>query len=555
MTRALARTFGLTLALALAPATAQAQARFEELGTHLGDRVDRLIHWHGAFRTRSNLFWNLDLDRGPTPSGAPLFPVPLADPTSQLLTHVDMRLRTDLSFVAPNGGLAVHLRLDLFDDLALGSAPDGPPSAATGQTPSSATLLIKRAWAETLTPFGVLAAGRMGSHWGLGLLTHGGDDPDSDSGDAADRIAFVAPLFGLVLALAWDFTAIGPTTARGPGQATLDLDPSDDVSTVTVALLRYHDAPAHRRRLRADKATLDLGAYVSHRWQRNDIPAAYTPASSPPALDPAQVMARGFSATAVDGWLRLTHPAMTLEAEAAFLTGGYDQASLVPGVLLRPRVTATQWGFALQSRFGDITPPPLHPRTPLAQRPPADEDPSSPLSTAGPRFTFGLDLGAASGDPAFGFGVSQPLISSAPQRGDLDGSQLRLPYDAAISNFRFHSDFRVDQILFRRIIGTVTDAFYLRPHARLVLPRFLSGALTFDLALVASWALEPTSTPGQAGPLGLELDPSLSYVSDDGFRVDLDYAVLIPLAGLSNPELGLEARPAQLWRLRLGYHF
>lgn len=541
---------GLGLVLVLGATSGRALASFDELGVDLGDRVDRMFRWEGSLRIRSNLFWNLDLDRGPTPSGDPLFPVPL-DPTGQLLTHTDMRVRSDLTFIAPNGGLAVHLRFDLFDDVALGSRPDGPPSAATGQSPETSTLTIKRAWAEALTPLGVLAAGRMGSHWGLGLLTHGGDDPDSDTGDAADRIAFSTPLFGLVFALAYDFTAVGPETSRKGGTGSVDLDPSDDVSTFTFAVMRYHDARAHRRRYRAGKATFDWGAYLSHRTQDKDVPATYTPSSDPVALDSSQLVQRGFSATSVDLWARLFMPHVALELEAAYLTASYDQASLIPGVELSQEVGARQWGFALKTRFGQLELPRPKPH-PLHADPPADPG----------GFTFGLDLGAASGDPAFGFGVQQPLLSGTPQRGDLDGSQLRLPYDTRFSNFRFHPDMRVDQILFRELIGTVTDAFYVRPHLRQTFAPFLSGRLSLDLAVVASWAMEATSTPGQRSPLGVEIDPSLSYVSDDGLRIDIDYALLIPLAGLDRafdaafPELtAMAARPAQLWRFRVGFHY
>ena len=55
--------------------------------------------------------------------------------------------------------------------------------------------------------------------------------------------------------------------------------------------------------------------------------------------------------------------------------------------------------------------------------------------------------------------------------------------------------------------------------------------------------------------LGVELDPSLTWVNDMGFSVAVDYAVLFPLAGLDNPDLGLAAKPAQLARLRLIYAF
>jgi uncharacterized protein (TIGR04551 family) len=524
-------TMWSTLGCLALPHLAHAEAGFETLGRHLGDRVDRFVVWEGDFRIRSNLFYNLDLDRGPTPSGDLFFPVPLSDPKAQVLTGLDMRLRSDLTFVAPNGGIAAHLRFDLFDDMSLGSAPNGPPAAATGQSPDSAVLTIKRAWAEVLTPFGVLAAGRMGSHWGMGLLTHGGDDPDSDSGDAADRIAFSTPLFGLVWSLAYDLTATGPSVERH--QKTIDLDPTDDVRTLTFAVLRYHDDLAHRRRLRADKATLDLGTYLSYRTQDNDVPSTYTPSTTSPPLDLRQVVPRGFAALAADLWLRMVHPSFELEFEGCYLHARYDEASLIPGVSLREDITADQWGFALRSRFG---------------KPARTQDDIGGL-------TFGLDLGVASGDPAFGFGVSQPLTGKSPVRGDLDGAQARLPFDTAYSNLRFHPDFRVDQILFRELIGTVTDAIYLRPHTRLVMTDVLAGRLVLDLAAVMSFAMEKTSTPGQSRALGLEFDPSLAYISEDGFRVDLDYGLLLPLSGLDNLELGLPAKPAQLARLRLGYHF
>ena len=168
-----------------------ASATFWDLGYRTGERrKERWIDWQGEMRLRGALFHNLDLDRGPTPSGEPLFPVPLSDPSAQMLAHADMRMRTDFAFHAPFGAVAAKLRLDMLDNLSLGSAPNGPPSSATGQDPAPVAIRVKRAWAEVVTPIGVLAAGRMGSHWGLGLLTHGGDGVDSDGGDASDRIVF-----------------------------------------------------------------------------------------------------------------------------------------------------------------------------------------------------------------------------------------------------------------------------------------------------------------------------------------------------------------------------
>jgi hypothetical protein len=64
-----------------------------------------------------------------------------------------------------------------------------------------------------------------------------------------------------------------------------------------------------------------------------------------------------------------------------------------------------------------------------------------------------------------------------------------------------------------------------------------------------------SSTPGGAEPLGIELDPSVTYLSRDKFGLSLDYAVLFPLAGLDNVAQGISAKPAQSLRLQLTYGF
>ncbi len=499
-----------------------ASGTFTELGQGLVDRAETGVELHGALRLRGELLGNLDLDRGPTPSGQLLFPVSLSDPNAQVLRHADMRLRTDVDIYAPRGAVALHVRVDLLDNVGLGDRPSGPPMASLGQQTDAANLRIRRAWAETLTPLGVLAAGRMGSHWGLGMLTHGGDGSDADTGDAADRIAFVTPLVGLVWALAWDWSATGPSVPRRAPGRTVDLDPRDDVRSLTLAVLRFHDEATFERRAAVGRTTLDAGLWLSHRSQEVDVPAGYLPLLTPTPLGPAQVVPRGFSALGGDLWLRWRGPRFRIEAEAAVLHATVEQTTLIPGALVRGGLESLQMGAALQSEWG---------------RP-----------TAGP--AAGLDLGWASGDASPGFGASQPLAASAPLPGDLDGAQADPPRDHRIDNFRFHSDYRIDRILFREIIGRVTDAIYLRPHLHWRWPDFGAGRLELDLAAIASWAERAGSTPGNAHPLGIEIDPTIRYRSRDGLEASLEGAVLLPLAGLDNPELDLQARPA--WLLRLG---
>jgi uncharacterized protein (TIGR04551 family) len=530
-----------TVALLLMPSRPAGATGFTDVGDDLASRTEAGVSLHGGFRLRGESLYNLDLDRGLTPSGKPLFPTPASDPTGQSLSHWDMRLRTDVAIYAPGGrvailppgtGLAVKLRVDVLDNLSLGSTPDGIPSASTSQRPPEAAFRVKRAYGEFLTPVGLIAAGRMGSHWGLGMLTNGGDCPDCDSGDAADRIAFLTPVFGHIFAVAYDFSAAGPFTARRDANRTVDLDPADNVRTVTVAMLRYKTDLTRERRRRNGKSTVEYGAYVSHRWQKNDAPVSYLPTAQPGQIAggaglPSQVIRRDFSATAVDGWFRLSLPRFRLEAEVAGLFASVGQGSLIPGVLYRHPVESRQLGAALQTEYGALD----------------------------GAFGFGLDAGYASGDPSPGFGAFPGGYGTAPRRGDLDGPQANPPFDYRVDNFRFHPDFRIDRILFREIIGTVTDAIYVRPHLRWRLVKMGRGQLRFDVAAIASFAADPASTPSGKRPLGVEVDPTLSFISGVGFGLHLEYAALFPLSGLDNVAPVLRAQPAQLFRVRMDFLF
>ena len=513
----------VALAVLLLPLPVQATG-FTDIGQDIRAQVDTTVEFHGSLRTRSEILHNLDLDRGPTTSGDLLFPVPFSDPRGQTLTHFDLRFRSDIAFIAPSVGTAVKLRIDLLDNLAMGSMPDDVPSATVSQRSPEEVVRIRRAYGEVLTPIGLFAAGRMGNHWGLGMLANGGDCADCDSGDSADRFAFLTPLLGHVWAVAFDLTTTGPLGERRTGRA-IDLDPTDNTRTFTFAFLNFRDDLARIRRRRAGKATVEYGANVSHRWQHNDVPSSYLPIANPAPSTPSQVMARGLRATAVDGWLRITLPIARIEVEVAAIFAEIDEPSLLPGVLLRTPLTSTQFGAAIESEFGE------------------------PEGA----FHFGLDGGFASGDPTFGFGVFVGADDQAPKPGDLDGPQMVPPYDYTVDNFRFHPDYRIDKILFREIIGTVTDAVYIRPHLRWTARNFTNGSLSASLVAIASWAIEVNSTPGGESPLGFELDPSVAYENRNGFNLAVEYGVLFPLGGLDNPALGLPAQPAQLARLRIGF--
>ncbi|MBX3190357.1 MAG: TIGR04551 family protein [Labilithrix sp.] len=502
---------------------------FHEVGQDYVPREKTEVEASGYLRTRGEALYNLDLDRGLMPNGQPLFPVPQGDPRAQTLTHWDMRFRTDVRLYAPGSMVGVKARFDVLDNVALGSLPEGIPSATVTQRSPADVLRVRRAYGELLLPFGLLAAGRMGTHWGMGMVANGGDCLDCDTADAADRVAFITPLFSHIFALAYDFSATGPQAGR-PGQnRTIGFEPTTDVRTVTFAWLRWRDEETRLRRRKANKVTVEYGSYITHRWQSDDIPGTYLPTAQP--VDPfanggSGIMARGYRATGFDAWLRFTLPWARIEAEGALLTATVDQPSLVPGVLFRDPAKSRQIAAALQTDFGAVD-----------------------GVVAG-----GVDAGYASGDPAPGFGVVQRPNARAPQPGDIDGPQAIPRRDNRVDNFRMHPDFRIDRILFREILGAVTDAVYARPHGRVRLARAKSAQLTAHTAVIASTAVEKTSTPSGKAPLGVEVDPSLVFETHS-FLAALDYAVLFPLSGFDNTVTNVSAKPAQLVRLRLNYLF
>src|SRR5439155_22260591 len=106
-----------------------------------------------------------------------------------------------------------------------------------------------------------------GSHWGLGLLSHGGDCLDCNHGDAADRIAFVTPLFGHLVAAAYDFSAVGPLSVRPDATRSLVLEPAANVHSISFAVMNPRTPLAIERRRRASKTTVEYGALGSYRWQ------------------------------------------------------------------------------------------------------------------------------------------------------------------------------------------------------------------------------------------------------------------------------------------------
>jgi uncharacterized protein (TIGR04551 family) len=141
-----------------------------------------------------------------------------------------------------------------------------------------------------------------------------------------------------------------------------------------------------------------------------------------------------------------------------------------------------------------------------------------------------FETGYASGDQAESLLPGQTNFMFTPI--------VQPPNDHVISNFHFDPDYHVDLILFRRILGTVTNAIYVKPSF-IWEPGGDEGSWHFQLDAIQSFAAVPVSTPGNATPYGLEFDTSIVYRNFvEGFYAGFQYGVLFPMAALDQPTSG-----------------
>ncbi len=504
----------------------------------LEQRPDSTLSLKGYLRVRGDMFHNLDLDRGPTPQGSYLFPLPASNPRAQVLQSANMRLRLEPAWRVTRS-VRIIMQVDFLDNVVLGSTPAGlprdrwtPMSAATlGQvSPDSGTnswrdaVILRRAWGEVLLPFGVLAVGRQGAlmNWGTGFFINAGNDLDADRSDSADRAVFATSLAGHLWMLAFEWSASGPTSAGlWPDDQPFDRDPRDNVRTWAFGFARFHSDAGVRRRVRAGVPSVNYGLLASYRTQKIDVPGYYAPDGLHGSYGPSAVVNRGLQTVSADLWFRVVHRSFRLELEAAVIWGRIGDASLDPGLSLGTAVESLQYGGVIQASWAP--------------------------GRSG--WSLGVEVGLASGDPAPGFGVRSPLDQAQAVPGDLDGPQFRLPQDNRVDNFRFHPNYHVDLILFRRILGTVTDAVYLRPWVRWK----SRWGLALEAVAISSFALQEASPPGGQRPLGVELDLGASFKFDRSFVVRLGFGVLVPLSGLDNVALGLKAKPATTLHVLMGF--
>lgn len=492
---------------------------------------------HGYFRFRADFFHNGHLSTvipGDANSGTSGIPAPLTENAinnsdeetssqvgtedAKVIASANMRLRYSPTLHVSES-LRVKATFDILDNLVLGSTPDfdgnlarpdaplvafaqSQASPSAGQNGFRDAIRVKEAYGEFQPAF-LLRVGRMASNWGLGILANAGDDVDDDFGDYTDRALILLKLFDVYVAAAWDYVysgAISDDPAQAFGQAK-DLGSADDVNQWVISFFQrpLSEKEKDERKVATYerfKPSFDWGLYGVIRQQDFDLDQAsyeeWRKNGGTKSYDELGLVKRNAFAVIPDLWLRYEQrfdflTGLRVELEVAGVFGSIDNIGNEIGGEDSPR-DISQIGAALEAQY--------------------DND----------QLSVGLDAGFATGDSAEGFGVLDRNTLA-----EQDGSP-----NEKVTAFKFDRDYHPDLILFREVIGTVTNALYIKPWVAYDLFDSPEDTLGLRLDLEYAQALVPDGTPGNDGFLGFEADLKLFFHNAAGFQGDLEMGLLIP---------------------------
>jgi uncharacterized protein (TIGR04551 family) len=458
----------------------------------------------------------------------------------------------------------VHAQIDVLDNTIMGSTPDSlagiegynrPPSTGnpTDAAPNQflgwnqdppedsqngfvTSIRAKRAWAEVDTEFGSIRFGRMPWHWGRGMFYNQGSCADCDVGTTVDRVMGLTTVYGHQIAAAWDLGAQGPTTQQlslgrnSPSGYPYDLSQNDDVLQLMGAITRLDSPVTLRERVDRGDIVFNYGMQFVYRQQGSVVVPQNTPAQTagvngPQPQTPTEVgpvVAFGAWSVTPDLWFKLNYKALTLEFEGIGIFGQIAH----PGNLSASgdAMTLAQLGWVLASE----------------------------LRLYREALFVGLETGGATGDQA-----------EAPgQYLNYRWHFARQPSgDNTMNDFHFSPDYHVDEILFRHILGTVTNAIYIKPKAAYWFDLGRTRAIGLNGSLIYSMAQVPVSMPGNDLMMGLEMDVGAGYRNTaEGFYGGFTWGVLWPLSALNReaplwPQGAEDASVAQILRIYMGVKF
>lgn len=490
----------------------------------------------------------------------------------------DMRLRLDPRLNVSDQ-ITIFSQIDIFDNLVLGSTPegfylngrggaiDGYPAFRGGRTqlPQESmanelwsSIRAKRAWGEVKSSLMEVSFGRMPFMWGMGMLYNDGNCNDCDFGSTVDRFMLTFSRWDHFLSLTWDWASSGPTSQIVQNQQlygfNYNIDNVDDVMQWALMFGRKDSPTEIADRLEKGKVVLNYGLLAMFRTQGWDLVNNPRPQVTPanmPGPDPTEYVSakdlqkslgrRDAWAVTVDLWGQLQWKRLQLEAEGVGIfgsvgelgvygDGGYGTTTALNKATLR----IAQLGGVLRGSYRFFKKD-----TPLI---------------------IGLEVGSASGP------------QNGDPRGELNFRRARekpngfLDRDGylALENtrFAFDPDFHVDMILFRRILGTVYNATYMKPSVTYWLIESFGGQAEF----IYSLANRPATFPGHAINMGAEINLRVMYrnlTEGQGFFATLEYGVLFDLGALSqNPMIWndsltrkVDASTAQAFQAKIQVRF
>jgi uncharacterized protein (TIGR04551 family) len=547
-------------------------------------RRSKVVEVEGYFRVRTDYLYKMNMDQGyQTANGAnpyalPPFPVPAECATGAYVDQTcpdkgmgdgNMRLRIEPT-INISDQVRVRTQFDIFDNLVLGSTPDSlitsfvpsqSQSVAVGQTSSAAptdimsstqnsyanSILAKRAWGEIDSEIGSLRFGRMPWHFGRGMYFNRGECADCDGGTTVDRLMALTTIYGHQLALAWDFGAqgyhIGYTDLgqKNTGGFPMDLTQKDDVTQFMAAITRVDDDKTWRERIAAGDVVVNYGAQLVYRSQDYATFSMNPASNSPYTLSgynsgvPLSSADFGNSLTTnVNAllfipsiWFKLGWKALTLEFEGDMLAGKMGNA----GPLRINNTNTSDQGLKILQAGWVL---------------------ASQLKLYNDSLFIGFETGGATGD--------QAELGYDPAVGGASGG-FYYPYlnyrwkfvpqpagDRNLNDFHFSPEYHVDEILFRRILGTVSNAIYFKPSIAYWLDLDsrrqndvgISGSVIYSIAPV------PVSTPGNSMNYGVEMDLGLQYRNlRENIYAGATWGVFWPMGALSRSVGNDSANP--LW--------
>ena len=393
------------------------------------------------------------------------------------------------------------------------------------------SIRVKQIWAEW-TPLSLarIRVGRMADHWGLGMVHNGGECVDCDFGDTTDRASMLFEFLGYESLWFLDFPAEGATLRQPMAQLGQAYDGSqaDDVvrwgfTLGTVQARTAFQLEQRKKRLSKGEVLWDIGlrnTFVSQDLRvRTPLDNATVPNTCTAGNDPQNWAFEcvDFLDTDLDLW----QPNLwaRLEVRPSYRThfrAELEAAALIGDMKYSQGLAKENSSKDFQA-FGGVL----------------------QLELTHGHMQFGLESGFATGDAI----ASGPFGTTfnEPDDGKYDSASSKAG-NKTISSFIFDRDYHVDLLLYRQVLGAVTNSTYVKASALGHLLKNEQMALGGELSVLYGHALEPKATPGQANPLGFETDVRGFLILPKQLRAEVEAGVLLPFSGLSNHATGKDAQ-------------